>query len=218
MITQLKTCHKTLLLFFLLLTVVSAKAQRADSATYLPNKTYYWAGFHLGGGTYMANIGADAGILLHNNLVIATKIEANGSLDIFHTPEHVEADEYAMLAGWKLTHRRYSNLILLSGISAVRIEDRGDPIGYQNGLFAGTIYGDHKIYTGVGIPVIMKFTVSPASPVALDFAAAANINGKRTFFALTFGVSLGKLRSGVRATPPSGAGPEPPRRERFKRN
>lgn len=209
---QLKPCHKTLLLFLLLLTVVTAKAQRADSVTYSPNKTYYWAGFHFGGGTYTANAGADAGVLIHNNLVIAAKVEENSSLAISHNPEHMQADEYAMLAGWKLTHRRYSNLILLSGISAIRLEDRGDAYFYQNGLSAGIMYGDHKIYTGVGVPVIMKFTVSPASPIAFDFAASANVNGKRTFVALTFGVSLGKLRNGVRATSPSGVEPEPARR------
>lgn len=204
MATQLKPYHKTLFILLLCCCAVGAKAQRADSATYFPNKTYYWAGFHLGGGTYAANIGTDAGVLLHNNVVIATKIEVNGNLGIWHTPEHLQANEYALLAGWKLTHRRYSNFILLTGLSAVRIEDRGDAIGYHNGLFAGPFYDDHKIYTGIGVPLVFKFTVVPASPVALDFSASANVNARRTFVALTFGVSLGKLRSGGRATPLNG--------------
>jgi hypothetical protein len=186
---QPKTYHKPLLILLLVFGCSRiARAQRTDSATYDAHKIYYWGGFHFGAGSYFINCGLD---------VVAVKTDINGNVSILAPPTPtLEADESDLMFGIKLTHHRFSNWILLSGISYIWMKDRGDVIGNNPGLFGGNVYGDAKTYHGAGVPVMLKYTVTPAPMFAMDFSAGMNINSYRNFFAITFGLAFGRVRGG----------------------
>lgn len=189
---------------------LSTRAQHADSVTYKPNKIYFWAGLHFGGGSFIINGGADAGLLFNNRFVIAARADGNSNIHIFAPPSQTkEADEYAFMLGLKLTHRRYSNLYLLSGISAITQKDRGDYLYTQHGFFSWDEYGDDKVYHSVGVPIQITYMLPPTSFFAMDFSGAVNVNPHRTFFSLTFGIKFGHVRSGAPKAPPGGTNERP---------
>lgn len=212
-----KCFHKFLIVLLFSCCALIVRAQHADSLTFNPNKIYYWGGFHFGPGSYLLNAGLDGGMLLKNKFVVAVKTGFNINI-LFDNVRHIEADENALMVGLKLSHKPYSNWILLSGISTVWIKDRGEIIGQTTGtLFgSGNVYGDNKTYAGLGVPIALKYIVTPTGFFAMDFSAAANINSYRNYFSLTFGLAFGRVRSG-NAYPPIDSDPRMnlPRSKKF---
>jgi hypothetical protein len=187
-----KTYYKLFPALFLLLCVCQAKAQTSDSTTYNPHQTYYWTGVHIGGGTYTINSGFDATVLLHNKFVIG--IEASNNLNAFNHAHNRNGANYSLLLGLKLTHMPHNNLMLLSGVSYIEIvKTTGIPELYP----ALISYG--KTYSAVGVPIALKYLVTPVNFMAFDFSASANINSARTYVAFTFGVVFGKVRNSAAA-------------------
>src|SRR5476649_1587060 len=108
------TFHTLILSLLFLLFASPGKAQHVTAADgYDANKLYYWSGLHVGGGTYLFNSGFDASLLLRNKFVFSLKagggFNDSGLFDNSH--ENIEADEYALLFGIKLTDRPYGNWI-----------------------------------------------------------------------------------------------------------
>jgi len=219
MITLTKTSQKAFIFLLLVFCTYGAKAQRADSLTYYRDTTYGWGGYHLGFGSYFFTTGVDIGVLIHNDLVIATKFDYNTNpYFLNHSITHTGAFDASLLFGKKLTHEAYSNWTLLSGITASILFERGDLIGTEpDQFFGGTqnVYGEGKTYRSLGVPVAIKFTTVPSAGLGFDFTGNVNANQRGVFFSLTFGILFGELRT----APPHPAKPkrEPPKRPPLPR-
>src|SRR5476651_1301756 len=193
--SQITPYHKALLFFFPLFCTYAAKSQRADSVTYYRDSAYYWGGAHLGGGSYLVNLGLDAGILFDNKFIMALKVDWNLNIpEDERAIENYYGSEESFLFGLKLSHHRFSNWSALSGLSFIQIDGRGDVIGSNQ---YGEYYGPDIHYNGIGLPLVLKYTLSPERHFAMDFSAAANINAQHSYFAITFGLAFGNVRSGV---------------------
>ena len=101
--------------------------------------------------------------------------------------------ETALLFGRKLTHQRFSNLFVFTGISAVSLDLRGNYTGRDT--YGDDLYGPDIRFSGVGLPLILRYLLAPDDFFAMDFSAAVNVNAQQTFFSITFGMSFGQVRS-----------------------
>jgi hypothetical protein len=195
---NLKTYHKLFLLFSFALLTTYCKAQTKDSVTYNPDKVYYWVGGGAGPGTFTFTEELYATVLINNRLVVSGRYLYGSNLDVFTSHPHkgIEAEEETLLAGVKLSQTSRSSLMILSGISHVRVVDRGAVIGTNpKASFDQNIYAADEVYNGLGIPVCIKVLVAPVNFMAFDFSASANFNKQHNIFAVTLGVALGKIRS-----------------------
>lgn len=195
-----KKLHLVFSFCLVLFAGVNCSAQKADSLTYLKGQQYFWVEGNLGGGTYLVTAGAEAGVLLNNQFILDAKV--SGNVNVFSGNDNREADEYALMLGVKLTRKRYCNFFLLAGVSKVDLKTRGGALYISSSYYGYDVRADDRTASQFGVPINLKMMLSPVNFMAFDFGASANINAKRSFFALTFGIAFGKIRSGQAAVPP----------------
>lgn len=167
-------------------------------------KTYFGLGFSLGGGGN-GRLYSDIDIFLQKrNNFISVKTSGVRRVRIFYfggLPEPRVSD-ISVLAGKSFTLNRYHYLRLGTGLAMANQISRGaflyDDCDRPGGcLFSNYVY-ERIIKRAIALPMEIKYGLYLDGTASLTVGFSANLNKVESFYGISMGLALGRLRDQVR--------------------